>query len=174
MASSSKFKTQLDAQKIEKDIKIIKKSVGLSTTQPNAANFSGRRWAATSWAQVAAQVKHRPPSPPAMQGTRNTKTQPTVTAYKHRVVTVKLKDHGIAQQYRIHPAAWIRQQVETSMHKCPTGKNHLVFEELREKYRPIVRTGPEELTIFDPSVLPLTAVKMTGPMLFGMISFFQK
>jgi hypothetical protein len=45
-----------------------------------------------------------------------TKTQPTVTAYKDRVVTVKLKDHGIVQRYRTHPAAWTRHQVETSIH----------------------------------------------------------
>lgn len=47
---------------------------------------------------------------------RTAKTQPTVTAYKDRVVTVKLKDHGIAQRYRTNSAAWTRHQVETSIH----------------------------------------------------------
>ncbi|KAK0744971.1 cytochrome P450 [Apiosordaria backusii] len=39
--------------------------------------------------------------------------------------------------------------------QCRHGKNHLVIEELRQKYGNIIRTGPEELTIIDPSV-PLT------------------
>lgn len=36
--------------------------------------------------------------------------------------------------------------------KCRSGKNYLVIEELRKKYGPIIRTGPEELTIIDASV----------------------
>ena len=44
------------------------------------------------------------------------RTPPTVTAYKDRVVTVKLKDHGIAQRHRTHSAAWTKQQVQTSIH----------------------------------------------------------
>ncbi|KAK3374770.1 cytochrome P450 [Podospora didyma] len=38
--------------------------------------------------------------------------------------------------------------------QCRTGQNHLVMEELRKKYGPIIRTGPEELTIIDPVVPP--------------------
>jgi len=104
-------------QNIQKDITIIKNSVGLSTAPLNAANSSGGRGTNTSWAQVAAQAKGSPPLPPPVpQGMPTTKTQSTVTAYKDRVVTVKLKDHGIAQRYRTHSAAWTRQQVETSIH----------------------------------------------------------
>jgi hypothetical protein len=104
-------------QNIQRDITVIKSSVGLSTTPLNAANFSGGRNATASWAQVAAQAKGSPlPPPPVPQGVHTTKTQPTVTAYKDRVVTVKLKDHGIVQRYRTHPAAWTRHQVETSIH----------------------------------------------------------
>ncbi|KAK4173614.1 putative cytochrome P450 E-class, group I [Triangularia setosa] len=36
--------------------------------------------------------------------------------------------------------------------QCRHGKNHLVIESLRQKYGNIIRTGPEELTIIDPSV----------------------
>ncbi|KAI1740506.1 cytochrome P450, partial [Xylaria scruposa] len=36
--------------------------------------------------------------------------------------------------------------------KCRHGKNFLVIEELRRRYGPIIRTGPEELTIIDPTV----------------------
>ncbi|KAI1814977.1 cytochrome P450 [Poronia punctata] len=32
------------------------------------------------------------------------------------------------------------------------GDNHLVLEDLHKKYGPIIRTGPEELTIVDPSI----------------------
>jgi hypothetical protein len=103
-------------QSIQRDITVIKSSVGLSTTPLNAANFSGGRAAAVSWAQVATQAKGSPlPPPPVSFDVHTTKTQPTVTAYKDRVVTVKLKDHGIVQRYRTHPAAWTRHQVETSI-----------------------------------------------------------
>lgn len=103
-------------QNIQNDVTIIKNSVGLSTTPLNATNFSGGRNTTLSWAQVAAQAKGSPPlPPPAPQGTPATKTQ-SVTAYKDRVVTVKLKEHGIAQRYRRHPASWTKQQVEISIH----------------------------------------------------------
>ncbi|KAK4200392.1 putative cytochrome P450 E-class, group I [Triangularia verruculosa] len=36
--------------------------------------------------------------------------------------------------------------------QCRHGKNHLVIERLRAKYGTVIRTGPEELTIIDPSV----------------------
>ncbi|KAI1377899.1 cytochrome P450 [Hypoxylon crocopeplum] len=36
--------------------------------------------------------------------------------------------------------------------QCRTGKNYLVIEELRKQYGPIIRTGPEELTIIDAAV----------------------
>ncbi|KAF2453692.1 hypothetical protein BDY21DRAFT_292579, partial [Lineolata rhizophorae] len=100
-------------ENIQRDITTIKNSVGLSTTPPNPANFGGGRPAATTWAQVAAQARDPPPVPPGASATRN---QPTVTAYKDRVVTVKLKDHGIARRFRTHPATWIRMQVVTSVH----------------------------------------------------------
>ncbi len=65
---------------------------------------------------MAAQAKGSLPPPPVSLGVHTTKTQPTVIAYKDRVVTVKLKDHGIVQRYRTHLAAWTRNQVETSIH----------------------------------------------------------
>lgn len=38
--------------------------------------------------------------------------------------------------------------------QCRHGQNYLVIEELRQRYGPIIRTGPEELTIIDPAVPP--------------------
>ncbi|KAI0014481.1 cytochrome P450 [Xylariaceae sp. FL0662B] len=38
--------------------------------------------------------------------------------------------------------------------QCRTGKNYLVLEELRKQYGPIIRTGPEELTVIDAAVPP--------------------
>jgi hypothetical protein len=101
---------------IQKDITIIKKYVGLSTTPINAANFSGGRAATATWAQIAAQAKGAPAPPtPAPQGTPATKAHSTVTSYKDRGVIVKLKDYGIAQRHRTQPAIWIRQKVESSI-----------------------------------------------------------
>lgn len=103
-------------QNMQRDITVIKSSVGLSTTPMSAANFSGGRVAAASWAQVAAQAKGFPPLPPPVpQGMRATKTQSTITAYKDRAVTVKFKDHGIAQRLRKLSATRIRHQVQTSI-----------------------------------------------------------
>ena len=111
-------------QNIQRDITIIRSSVGVSTTPLSTANFSGGRAAATSWAQVAAQAKgYSLPPPPAPQSAHTSKSSPTVTAYKDRVVTVKLKDHGIIQRFRTHSAAWTRQQVETSIHANATSKS---------------------------------------------------
>jgi len=46
---------------------------------------------------------------------RDTNTQTTVTAYKDRAITVKLKDHGISQRFRALPAVRIRHQIEASI-----------------------------------------------------------
>ncbi|EEH22248.2 hypothetical protein PABG_04459 [Paracoccidioides brasiliensis Pb03] len=106
-------------QNIQRDVSIIKNSVGLSTTPPNATNFSGGRAAAT-WAQVAAYGKGTPMQPPPVpHDTRTTKNHSTITAYKDRAITVRLKDHGIAQRFRTLSTIKIKQQVETSI------RNHL-------------------------------------------------
>ncbi|KAK8140875.1 hypothetical protein G3M48_001540, partial [Beauveria asiatica] len=105
-------------QNIQNDVTIIKNSVGLSTTPLNASNFSGTRTrgAPMSWAQVAAQGKGSPPLPPPVShDTTANKNQTTVTAYKDRTVTVKLKDNGIIQRHRTRPASWTKQQVETAV-----------------------------------------------------------
>jgi hypothetical protein len=107
-------------QNIQRDVSIIKNSVGLSTTPINTANFSSGRNAAVSWAQVAAQARGSTPMPPPAPPSTPTKT---VTAYKDRVVTVKLKDHGVAQRYRTQSAAWVKQQVETSIHSNTTTRS---------------------------------------------------
>ncbi|KAM0742772.1 hypothetical protein ACQRIT_002949 [Beauveria bassiana] len=101
-------------QNIQNDVTIIKNSVGLSTSPLNSSNFS-RAKPAASWAQVAAQAKGSPPNPPPVPQAAASKTHSTVTAYKDRVVTVKLKDQSVAQRHRAHSAIWTKQQVETSI-----------------------------------------------------------
>lgn len=107
-------------QTIQRVITAVKSSIGLGTTPLNAANFSGIKTARTSWAQVAAQAKGFMLSPPpptglVQPGPHNSKSPITVTAYRDRLVTVKLRDHGIGQQYRNHPVAWTRQQVQSAI-----------------------------------------------------------
>jgi hypothetical protein len=103
---------------IRRDITVVKGSVGLGTTPLNIANFTGGKAATLSWAQVAAQAKGAmlpPPPPPIQQGTHTSKTPAPVTAYRDRVVTVRLKDQSAVQRYRSHPVAWTRQQVQASI-----------------------------------------------------------
>jgi len=45
------------------------------------------------------------------------------------------------------------------MYQCLDGQNHLVLDGLRDRYGDFVRTGPNEITIFDPEVL----WKLDGP-----------
>ena len=96
-----------DIQTIQRDVTAVKSSIGLGTIPLNVANFSGVRTARTSWAQVAAQAKGStlppPPPVPVQPESHTTKAPTTVTAYRDRLVTVKLKDHGIVQRYRNHP-----------------------------------------------------------------------
>jgi hypothetical protein len=55
-------------QTIQMDIVVVKSSVGVDTTSPNVANFSGYRTAARTWAQVATKAKGSVlPPPPAQQ-----------------------------------------------------------------------------------------------------------
>ncbi|KAI0191340.1 cytochrome P450 [Astrocystis sublimbata] len=39
--------------------------------------------------------------------------------------------------------------------KCRSSKNYELMEDLRRRYGPIIRTGPEELTVIDPSIISL-------------------
>lgn len=104
-------------QNIQRDVSIVKGTVGVSTAPLHATNFGGHKAVTTSWARVAAQAKGLPPPPPSAQhGTHATKSVTTVTAYQDRAVTVKLKDHGIAQRYRTKSAAWTKQQIQTAVH----------------------------------------------------------
>lgn len=103
-------------QNIQRNVTIIKSSVGLSITLLNTANFSGNKTTTVSWAQITAQAKGPPAPPPVTQNKHTTKTQLTITAYKDQIITVKLKDHSIIQRYRTHLATWIKHQVKTSIY----------------------------------------------------------
>ncbi|OAT08036.1 hypothetical protein BDBG_16947 [Blastomyces gilchristii SLH14081] len=85
-------------QNIQRDISIIKNSVGLSATPPNATNFSEGK-ATMSWAQVARGRDNAILPTPAAQGMSTTKAKPTVTAYRDRAIIVKLKDHRTVQRF---------------------------------------------------------------------------
>ncbi|KAK1990051.1 hypothetical protein LX36DRAFT_553411, partial [Colletotrichum falcatum] len=89
-------------QNMQRDIMIIKNSVGLSSTPIGAANFGGNRKATTTWAQVAVQAKGGPKlPPPAPQSTA--KTQSTVTSYKDRGITVgtSIRNNSTTKQVNI-------------------------------------------------------------------------
>jgi hypothetical protein len=137
-------------QNIQRDITVIKSSVGLSTAPLNAANFSGGKTTTASWAQIAALAKSSPlPLPPVPQGPRHAKPQSTVTAYKDRVVTIKLKNHGIAQRYRTHPASWLRHKVETSIH------DNIATNSVKIVAAHQLKSG--DIQIFTSNVLPCVA-----------------
>jgi tryprostatin B 6-hydroxylase len=56
---------------------------------------------------------------------------------------------------RSFPGPWLAGATKFwHVWQCRSGQNHLVIENLREKYGPIIRTGPEELTIIDAAVPP--------------------
>ena len=114
-----------DIQTIQRDLTIVKGSVGLTTTPPNAANISGVKASTISWAQVAARAQGStlPPPAPSQHGTHSSKSSETITAYKDRVVTIRLKVRSIVQQYRNHPATWTKHQVQTSIHENSSTKS---------------------------------------------------
>lgn len=114
-----------DIQNIQRDVTVIKSFSGLGTTPSTAANFSGAKTGRATWAQVAARpTSTLLPPPPTQQGISMSKTpSTTLTAYKDRSVTVKIKDHGIAQRFRAHPVAWTRRQIQTSIHSYANTKS---------------------------------------------------
>jgi hypothetical protein len=68
-------------QNIQRDVTVIKSSVGLSTAPPGAVNFSGGRFAAGTWAKVAAQATGPSlPLPPIPQDVRSDKPK---TIFEH-------------------------------------------------------------------------------------------
>ena len=106
-----------DIQTIQRDITKVKDSIALGTTPLNTTSFSGVKATTASWAQVVAQTKGStlPPPLPIQHGTHSSKTPAPITAYKDRVVTVRLKDRSVVQRYQNHPISWTRQQVQTAI-----------------------------------------------------------
>ena len=106
-----------DIQTIQRDITNVKDSIALGTTPLNTTNFSGVKATTASWAQVVGQAKGStmPPPVPIQHGINTSKTPALVTAYKDRVVTVRLKDRSVVQRYRNHPITWTKQQVQTAI-----------------------------------------------------------
>ena len=105
-------------QSIQRDVTIIKTNVGLSNSAINASNFTGLKTGTSTWAQIAARGTTGaaiPLPPPPPQNTPATNNQPTVTAYKDRMVIVKLKDSGIVQRFRIHSSLWGKERVTAAI-----------------------------------------------------------
>lgn len=124
-----------DIQSIQIDDAVVKSSVGLRTSPFNAATLSGIEATSATWAQVAARgIGNLLPPPPAQEGVHASKpTATAVTTYKERSITVKLKDNGNAQRYRAQSAAWIRQQIQTSVSSYATTKSIKVIAAHRLK-----------------------------------------
>lgn len=56
---------------------------------------------------------------------------------------------------RHYPGPWMAGATKLwHVWQCRTGQNHIVIENLVQKYGPLIRTGPEELTYVDPAVPP--------------------
>ncbi|EEH39491.2 hypothetical protein PAAG_08760 [Paracoccidioides lutzii Pb01] len=118
-------------QNIQRDVSIIKNS-----WWPNSCNMG------------------------AAQSARTTKTQSTVTAYKDRAVTVRLKDHGIAQRFRTLPAIKIKQQVETSI------KNHAVTKSVEVVAAHQLKSG--DIQIFTSSTAEAVKLKQNREWVSGL------
>ncbi|KAI8633186.1 cytochrome P450 [Xylariaceae sp. FL1651] len=54
---------------------------------------------------------------------------------------------------RCFPGPWAARVTKFwHVWQCRSGQNYLVLERLRKQYGPVIRTGPDELTIIDPAV----------------------
>ena len=92
--------------------------MGLSNSAINASNFTGLKTGTSTWAQIAARRATGaavPPPPPTPQNTQATNNQSTVTAYKDRMVIIKLKDPDIIQRFRIHSSLWAKERVTAAI-----------------------------------------------------------
>jgi hypothetical protein len=65
---------------------------------------------------------------PIQHGTHTSKSPTIVTAYKDRVVTVRLKDRSMVQRYRNHPITWTKQQVQTAIQENNNTKSIKVVD----------------------------------------------
>ncbi len=56
---------------------------------------------------------------------------------------------------RNFPGPWIAGITKFwHVYQCVGSQNHLLLDRLHRKYGPFVRTGPEEITVFHPEILP--------------------
>lgn len=108
-------------QKDVRDIKNFKESYPTQTYVPNANETRGRPTYAQ--AAVRAQATQVPPPPTPYNGIPGNPQSTDIAAYRDRLVTVKLNDHGIAQSYRTQTASWIKRQVENAIHNTEAIKS---------------------------------------------------
>ncbi|KAI1412243.1 cytochrome P450 [Hypoxylon sp. FL1857] len=76
-----------------------------------------------------------------------------ITSYAAGLFTSIIIYRKYFHRLRHFPGPWVAGATKFwHVWQCRTGKNYLVLEKLRHQYGPIIRTGPEELTIIDAAV----------------------
>lgn len=78
-----------------------------------------------------------------------------VSSYATALFTSIVIYRKFFHRLRHFPGPWLAGATKFwHVRQCRTGKNFLVIEELRKKYGPVIRTGPEEITFIDAAVPP--------------------
>ena len=76
-----------------------------------------------------------------------------VSSYSAALFTSMVIYRKYFHRLRHFPGPWLAGATKFwHVYQCRDGRNHLLLERLRHKYGPIIRTGPEELTVIDPEV----------------------
>ena len=76
-----------------------------------------------------------------------------VSSYSAALFTSMVIYRKYFHRLRHFPGPWLAGATKFwHVYQCRDGRNHLLLERLRCQYGPIIRTGPEELTVIDPEV----------------------
>ena len=76
-----------------------------------------------------------------------------VSSYSAALFTSMVIYRKYFHRLRHFPGPWLAGATKFwHVYQCRDGRNHLLLERLRHQYGPIIRTGPEELTVIDPEV----------------------
>ncbi|KAF4629298.1 hypothetical protein G7Y89_g8848 [Cudoniella acicularis] len=80
-----------------------------------------------------------------------------ICAYATALFTSMLIYRKYFHRLRNFPGPWLAGATKFwHVYQCRNSQNHFLLDDIYRKYGEIVRTGPEELTIFHPEVLPAT------------------
>ncbi|OCL13438.1 cytochrome P450 [Glonium stellatum] len=81
------------------------------------------------------------------------KTLLLASSYSTALFTSMVIYRKYFHRLRHFPGPWLAGATKFwHVYQCRDGRNHLLLERLRQQYGPIIRTGPEELTIIDPEM----------------------